>query len=53
MVKGLQQASGFPEDQLKTVLCMLAAYPLGFLFKVCFLTLEKGEMVLTYLSKYS
>lgn len=32
-VKTLQQASGFPEDQLKTVLCMFAAYPLAFLLK--------------------
>jgi hypothetical protein len=33
-VQGLQAASGFPEDQLKTVLCMLAAYPIAFIFKV-------------------
>jgi len=32
-VQGLQAASGFPEDQLKTVLCMLAAYPIAFIFK--------------------
>ena len=34
-VSALHGALGFPEDQLKTVLCMLAAYPLAFILKVC------------------
>jgi hypothetical protein len=29
----LKDNSGFPEDQLKTVLCFFAAIPLGFVFK--------------------
>lgn len=32
-VHQIQDATGFPEDQLKMVLCFLAAYPLGFLIK--------------------
>lgn len=33
VIKLLVDATKFPEDQLKTVLCMLAAYPFSFLLK--------------------